>query len=249
MADAPIAPGTRVRMTLPAYAGTDIYHALYLPPDWRAGTAYPLVVEYAGNGGYANQYGDVCTGRPEDCRLGFGMTAGIGCVWICLPYVSRDGRTQHVNWWGDVSRTAAYCKAAVANACAEYGGDARAVVVCGFSRGAIACNYIGLHDTQIAGLWRASVCHSHYDGVRRWHYDSSDRASARERLKRLGGRPQFISHEGSVEDVKAYLADVCPEGRFTFAALPYRNHTDGWVLRDIPERRALRKWLDDVLKK
>jgi hypothetical protein len=36
-------------------------------------------------------------------------------------------------------------------------------------------------------------------------------------------------------------------GRFTFVDLPYRNHTDVWVLRDIPERRRLRQWVRDVL--
>jgi len=26
---------------------------------------------------------------------------------------------------------------------------------------------------------------------------------------------------------------------------PYRNHTIGWVLRDIPERRRLRTWFSE----
>jgi hypothetical protein len=63
----------------------------------------------------------------------------------------------------------------------------------------------------------------------------------------MRGRPQFISHESSVQETKAYLQAVAPNGAFTFQALPYRNHTDAWVLRDIPERRVLREWVQNVL--
>ena len=31
------APGTRVRETHPDYRGTDVYHATYLPTDWKPG--------------------------------------------------------------------------------------------------------------------------------------------------------------------------------------------------------------------
>ena len=116
----------------------------------------------------------------------------------------------------------------------------------GFSRGAIACNYIGLRNDAIASLWRGFICHSHYDGVRMWGYPESDRASAAARLARLKGRPQFISQEGSFAATKAYLAEACPGGRFTFVALPYRNHADAWTLRDIPARAALRAWLAEA---
>ncbi|MHC4200692.1 MAG: hypothetical protein ACYSU0_11930, partial [Planctomycetota bacterium] len=131
--------------------------------------------------------------------------------------------------------------------CRDYGGDPAAVLIAGFSRGAIACNFIGLHDDEIAGLWRGFIAHSHYDGVRKWRYPGSDRRSAAERLKRLRGRPQFVSHEGSVEATRKYLEGTRTDGAFTFLALPYRNHTDSWVLRDIPERKALREWVGRVL--
>jgi len=100
---------------------------------------------------------------------------------------------------------------------------------------------------EIARMWRGFICHSHYDGVILWNYPGSDRLSASKRLNRLQNRPQFISHEGSVADTRLYLAGAYPMGNFVFQTLRYRNHTDLWVLRDIPERRALRKWLADIL--
>jgi hypothetical protein len=256
------APGARVRQVIAPYRGTAVYHALYLPADWKsvywlsadrqpagqpASRRYSVIVEYAGNGPYGNAYGDTCTGRVEDCNLGYGISAGQSFIWACLPYVSQDGQRNQLQWWGDVQATVDYCRAAVAEICGTYGGDPSAVLLAGFSRGAIACNYIGLHDDQIAGLWRAFIAHSHYDGVHSWPYAGSDRRSAMERLQRLRGRPQFISHEGSVHDTQKYLTEAHADGVFTLQPLPYRNHTDTWVLRDIPEREALREWVQNIL--
>jgi len=248
MATGDPAPGLRVRQTAPEYEGTDVHHSLYLPTDWREGERYPVIVEYAGNGNYENKYGDVCTGKVEDCSLGYGISGGEGFIWVCMPYISEDGQQNQLQWWGDLDATVAYCKRAVPRICEEYGGDPSKVILTGFSRGSIACNFIGLHDDEIAALWRAFVCHSHYDGVKEWPYEGSDRASALTRLRRLSNRPQFISHEGSVDTTKSYLAETRPDGSFTFHVLPYRNHTDTWVLRDVPERRALRAWLAGVLQ-
>ncbi|MHC4744071.1 MAG: alpha/beta hydrolase family protein [Planctomycetota bacterium] len=242
------APGKRVRQTIEEYENTEVYHALYLPTDWEKGRLYPVIVEYAGNGPYRNDFGDVCSGKVEDCNLGYGISGGRGYMWITPPYISKDRSRNQLQWWGDLKATVEYCKRLVQRVCREYGGDPEAVFIAGFSRGAIACNYIGLHDDEIASLWRGFFCHSHYDGVRKWNYPGSDRSSAAERLARLRDRPQFISHEMSVEQTRNYLDELYPQGNFTFMALPYRNHTDSWVLRDIPERKQLREWFREVLK-
>jgi hypothetical protein len=250
MIEADPAPGRRVRQVIADYRDTRVYHALYLPRDWKpAGKHYSVLIEYAGNGPYSNQYGDTCTGRVKDCNLGYGLSGGQGFVWACLPYISENHQHNQRQWWGDIEATVEYCKAAVADICDTYHGDPSAVLLAGFSRGAIACNFIGLHDDEIAGLWRGFIAHSHYDGVRPWPYAGSDRPSAARRLERLRGRPQFISHEGSVQETQEYLQEVRADGAFTFQALPYRNHTDTWVLRDIPERNTLRVWVQNILKK
>ena len=48
MQEAP-APGKRVRQVAPEYKGTQVYHSLYLPTDWKKGKTYPVLVEYTGN--------------------------------------------------------------------------------------------------------------------------------------------------------------------------------------------------------
>ncbi len=233
--------GARVKV------GGSIYHALYLPEDWRPGRRYPVIVEYAGNGNYKNAHGDVSEGVPEGSNLGYGISGGRGFIWLCLPYVDAANGRNAITWWGDPSTTARYCVTAVGDVCKRFGGDRKRMLICGFSRGAIACNYIGLRDDRIAKLWRAFVCYSHYDGPRKWPYADSDPASALERLRRLRGRPQFICHENSVESTREYLARTAVRGGFTFHTLPFRNHNDAWTLRPVPLRHTLRAWVRRVM--
>ncbi len=242
------APGQRVWQTNQGFEKTEIAHALYLPPDWRPGKTYPVIMEYPGNGGYRNALNDVSRGRVQDCKLGYGLSGGVGMIWVSLPFVDPKTGKHAVKWWGDPDATADYCKQTVARICREYGGDAENVILTGFSRGAIACNYIGLRDAEIAKLWKAMLPHSHYDGVRKWNYPDSDAASARQRLARLGTRPQFISHEMSTQQTEAYLKESGVAGQFTFMALPYPNHSDEWVLKDIPQRSRARRWLQKIVQ-
>lgn len=238
------AAGRRVKVML---AGTEIYHVLYLPVDWTPKRRYPVIVEYAGNGNYKNDYGDVSTGRPEGSKLGYGLTGGRGAIWLCLPYIDAAQRANQMTWWGDAEETTAYCRRTVRQVCAEFGGDRKRVLLAGFSRGAIACNYLGLRDAETAKLWRGFFAYSHYDGVRTWGYPGDDRVAALERLRRVGRRPVFICHERSVEATRRYLEETGVRGRFTVRTLPFRNHNDAWTLRDIPLRREARGWLWEVL--
>lgn len=234
-------PGLRVKQINRNYSGTQVHHLLYLPTDWVKGKKYPVIVEYAGN------LWKTSPGTVEGSNLGYGISGGKGVIWICMPFVDTKNRANADTWWGDVDATVDYCKQTVRRVCEEYGGDSSNVFLAGFSRGAIACNFIGLHDDEIASLWRGFICHSHYEGVRTW--PGSTPEGAKERLRRLDGRPQFISHEESVDPTKQYLTKALPNGNFTFLALPFQTHTDAWVLRDIPERKTLREWFKNTLKR
>lgn len=240
-------PGRRVSQTTAGWEGTAVHHLVHLPTDWSARKPWPVIIEYAGNGGYRNAFGDVSDGTVEGSRLGYGLSGGRGFIWVSMPFVeiTREGRKQNaIKWWGDVEETKRYCIATVRNVCERWGGDPSRVILCGFSRGSIACNYIGLQDDEIAKLWAGFFCHSHYDGViEKWRYAAADRKSALIRLKRLGARPQFISHEGTLSATRTWLLGTGIEGDWTFVSLPYRNHTDAWVLRNITERDEARAWL------
>ncbi len=251
MDDSP-APARRVTFATPGWENTAVRSALYLPPEWTSQSRLPVLVELPGNGGYRNAYGDASDGSVEGCMLGYGISGGHGFIWVSAPLVEAgaDGEKRNaVQWWGDVEETKRHLTALVQEVCAHWGGDTSRVILCGFSRGSIGCNYIGLHDDQIARLWRAFVCHSHYDGVNvKWPYPEAGRASALGRLQRLGARPQWISHESSVDHIRAYLDQTGVSGQWTLAPLPFRNHNASWVLRPLPERGQLRTWLSNVLR-
>ena len=238
----PPAPGRRVKQVLSEYLGTGVHHLLYLPTDWESGKLYPVIVEYAGN-----QW-KTSAGTVEGSNLGYGISGGRGVIWVCIPFVDTERGENALTWWGNPSATVDYCVKTVKTVCTELGGDESAVFLAGFSRGSIACNSIGLRNDEIAALWRGFICHSHYDGVRLWPYVDCGSKPAAERLDRLGGRPQFISHEMEVGETRNYLRTAQPKGDFTFLSLPFPNHTDTWVLRNIPARRTVRKWFHRVLQ-
>ena len=235
------APGKMVLQSLPTYAGTEVAHALYLPTDWKKGERFPVIIEYLGNGS-----------RVRDRKnIGYALSGGKGFIWAVLPYVSPDGKRDMDWWWGDVDATVAYAKEVVPAICREWGGDPAQVVLTGYSRGAIACNYIGLHDDQITRLWRAMIPVSHYDdGHTAWGMTQEERGRAPERLRRLGQIPQLICGEHSAPSARGsdavLLGRIKEKNLTTFAAaksglglqpLTDLEGTRGFVTRHLPQGR------------
>lgn len=270
------APGKQVLQSLPAYAGSEVKHALYLPVDWVAGKQYPVIVEYRGNNHWVKEKGG----------LGYGLSGGSGFIWVVLPYVGIDHKADTNWWWGDLEATVAYAKEAVPAICRQWGGDPARVVLVGHSRGAIACNYVGLHDDDIAGLWRAMIVFSHYDdGHINWGMSGEESGKAADRLRRLKAVPQLVcgeyhlprNHNDGVlrkiladrkfqtfeeakkdlglipmlddEGTRKFVVRNHPQGRYTFADFPYGTHSADYVLRNIPERKFMRDWLQDVVER
>lgn len=247
-------PGAGKRVRLELWKDTPPV-ILYLPTDWVADKKFPVLIELAGNGNYQNKFGDTSSGLPEGSKLGFGLSGGKGFIWACVPFLNEDGDKVALTWWGDApayrpDSTVAFLKRTVPALCDRFSGDPQRVVLCGFSRGAIAANAIGLHDDEIAALWRGFICYSHYDGIRsKWPFAGADAASARQRLARLQRRPQLICCESTVADTRRYLESTGIQGDFTFLETGFRNHNDAWALRPSPARDAARKWLADLVHK
>ena len=247
-----IGPGIRTKIRSTEYQN-EIYHVLYLPKDWKPHKKYPVIVEYAGNGPYHDRNGDISTGLVEGSKLGYGLSGGEGYIWLCLPYLNSEGTENVRKWWGDAPNydpipTVEYCKHIVKKVCHKFGGDQKRIILCGFSRGAIACNFIGLYDDKISKLWAGFIPYSLYDGVRKWVYPGSDKVSAIKRMSRLAGRPQLILSESfkSNQLTKKYIKSSAGNGQFTFMETGFRNHNDEWILRPSHTRKAARAWLKKI---
>ncbi len=250
------AAGLRVRQVAPEYEGTEVYHSLYLPVDWKPGGSYPVIVEYTGNR-FPPGKG---SGEVRDANLGYGMSGGETFIWVVMPYVAEGRRENAVTWWGDRQATIDYCKLNLPRICDQFGGDRANVFVCGFSRGAIGASYIGLADDEIAALWKGVFTHDHFDGQKTWNYPGSDRDSALVRLARLRGRPVLICGQDASSVREGYLEDHLDLADFTFIDVPTSQifdipegpylhpHTDLWMHRESDYRRQARAWLRKVLE-
>lgn len=255
-------PGKRTAVIAPEYAGTKVRHLIALPddwtPDWQAkGKRWPIVAEYTGN--YFPTSGS--TGEVEGAALGYGLARG-RAIWVVLPYVAKDRQKNERTWWGDIDATVGYAKTNLPRICAEFGGDPKKVVLCGFSRGAIGVSFLGLHDDEVAKLWCGLWAHDHFDGMLEWkgHAWGSPLARYREeatvRLRRLAGRPLLVSQAGT--ETKKFITSVAPSGvtyltvdmGAHFGAFPNElakhTHNDRWPLRDGDATTIARGWFERV---
>lgn len=187
----------RVWMTLAGYEETPTRHTLYLPKNWVAAKKYPVFVEYLGNGG-------TVTTNPTHATMGQTICNRMDFITLALPFVAankmEDSNFQDANGWGDLPMTVAYAKAAIRDVCENWGGDATKLILMGHSRGAIACNYVGLYDDEIAGMWRGMIPVSHYGA---WYHGSKGHLVTWNipegvdvaNMQRLGRTPQLIMEE------------------------------------------------------
>lgn len=248
------AAGKRVRQVAPEYDGTEVYHSLYLPVDWKPNRKYPVIVEYTGNK-FPPGNG---SGEVKDANLGYGLSGGRSFIWVVMPYVEKGRRKNAVQWWGDKQATIDYCKVNLPRICKEFGGDLDNVIICGFSRGAIGASYIGLADDEIAAFWKGMFTHDHFDGQREWDYPGSDRPSALKRLARLKGRPVLACGLDASAVRDQFLKDHLDLATFEFLDVPTNTifnipegkvlhpHNDLWMHRESKWRQQARSWLQKV---
>ena len=256
-------PGKRATVITPEYAGTKVRHLIALPddwtPDWKArGKSWPVIAEYTGN--YFPTSGS--TGEIEGAGLGYGVARGKS-IWVVLPYVAKDHLKNEITWWGDIDATVGYAKRNIPRICAEFGGDPKKVVLCGFSRGAIGVSFLGLHDDEIAKLWCGFWAHDHFDGVRAWSAPwgaplARYREEATVRLRRLQGRPVLISQAYLGNQTRDFVEPLAAKnvdyltidmdalyGKFPNAAVKH-PHNDRWPLRDGEATTIARGWFERV---
>lgn len=239
--DGPPAAGRRVRLRLAGNDSAEPPLLLHLPEDWRPEDAarYPVIIEYPGNIFFTA--GCYSTGRPEQCVIGYGMSRGRGAIWASLPFVARGQAEAVENGWGGPDVTADFSVRAVERICDSFGGDRDRVVLTGFSRGAIACGFIGLRNDRIASLWRAFHLCQHYDGD---GWGGATAETALERARRFRGTAVF-----QTDNPEDKLAPFTTAMRVPteFAASGLGAHACSMFLDDRGSTRRLRRWFEQVV--
>ncbi|CAA6692409.1 MULTISPECIES: carboxypeptidase regulatory-like domain-containing protein [unclassified Lentimonas] len=264
MLDQAPAAGARVKVTPPEYTGTEIYHSLYLPECYEPGGRYPVLVEYTGN----LHLGSGSTGEVKDANLGYAVAERLGAIWLVMPYV--QGEESILNWWGSEGETLEYALMNIRRVCENYGGNPAEVFICGFSRGAIGVNYLGLHNEEIADTWLGFFSHDHYDGQKSWTKTGGwggplekYRAEARTRMERMADRAALISSGGKEARYRSYIGEggldslgvisyVSPNVREIIPGFPNKDvphpHTDKWMLYPSDEAEVVFQWFADTIE-
>ena len=228
------APGTRVRYRMAGDEQNSIYSVLNLPKDWQPGKKYPVVVEYPGNIFFV----PTCysTGQPDQCVIGYGMTKGQGAICLGLPFIDRANGTIVESGWGNADDTADYAVGMVEEICTRFGGDRENIVLTGFSRGALACGYIGLRNDRIASLWKGFHACQHYDGDG-WRGATMD--GAIERAARFKGKAVFQT-DNSQPKFQPVMDAMKTEVMWADSGLG--AHATAMFLDNRPSTKQLRQW-------
>ena len=246
--------------------------SLFLPADWSStavenGRRWPVVVEFPGNRFDAGDYG----GEIGDASLGYGLSRG-DAIWVVLPFVDLAGTSHTVTWWGDADATASHAVKAVDAVIDRLGGDDAKVLLCGFSRGAIAASLVGLRNEAIAERWCAVLTHDHFDGVRGWPNTpwgwpiDEYRRRAATRLRRLCGRPMMVCQTGDIEPTRQWITATLPNAdryvqyatlseveatnRGGISTTPTNDthpHNDRWLMSDTETTQRVRQWYEHVM--
>ena len=231
--------GHRVRYRLEGDQDSKIYSLLNLPEDWKPGQKYPVIVEYPGNVFFTP--GCYSTGLPDQCVIGFGMNKGKGAICLGLPFVDRQADEIVESGWGNADDTCDYAIKMVDQVCTKFGGDPENLVLTGFSRGAIACGYIGLRNDRIAKLWKGIHACQHYDGD---GWRGATLEGAIERGQRFQGKAVFQT-DNSQEKFQRVMDAMTTEVTYVDSGLG--AHATAMFLDDRPSTVQLRKWFIDLV--
>lgn len=187
------AASSRVKVNIAGW-NANVWHSLYLPSNYSTSRTWPIIIELPGN---LYSYGN---GTPDDYYMGHGLSQGKDFIWVVAPFLNTLGTANAPTWWGDgtingdYAKTIEYWDAIIADLVANYHGDSTKVVLMGFSRGAIAVNFIGTSSDIQAAKFVGFMPHSHHDG------GTFTPVDADVRIARMLGKKTCITYGGTTLD-------------------------------------------------
>ena len=237
-------PGKRVKVHLTQ----DVYYTLYLPHDYDSFKRWPVLFESPCNatGTKPTDY----SGLPDDAYMSYGLSLGHGYIWVGAPYIDETGKQISVFWWGGflkntigIENTVKYWLEILKDLNHRFPIDNEAIILGGFSRGAIGALHIGNWNNEISQKWCAYFTHDHFDSDS-YGAGYSIRVSRIRKKKILmtGGQNSYASYV-----YQAYLDLIKYSIDATYMMIPNQGHTMDWILEDYsPEASAARYWLNNL---
>jgi hypothetical protein len=171
------------------------------------------------------------------------MTRGEGAICLGLPFIDRKTGSIAESGWGNADDTAEYAIRMVEEVCTKFHGDRPNVVLTGFSRGAIACGYIGLRNDRIAALWKGFHACQHYD---RDGWNGATMDGALQRARRFTGKAVFQTDNS--EEKPQTVMDAMHTG-VIFVRSGLGAHACAMFLDSRPSTQQLRQWFWDLVGK
>lgn len=237
--------GKRVRVYLDDHPG--VYYVLYLPYNFDQSQAWPVIFESPGNPS-GTPIGSL-SGLPDDIYMGYGLSKGYDYIWVSAPFLNETGDKVQAGWWGRDAQgapttTVNFWLAILDDLHRKFKIRDDAIVIAGFSRGAIADSYIGNWNDEISAKWTGYFGHAHFDGSVWGGYDYP------QRLARIGHRKVLLTFgdQDTAKDVSLLAYDQLKKdgAEVEFIEVPCLTHTPHWILENSQASDEARVWLKNL---
>ncbi len=210
----------------------NVYYTIYLPSNYSAtGTKNPVIFDLP-----PNEY-ETYNGKPECEYLGYGLGYGSDFIVVVAPFLNADGSNLATTYWGagtlagDYTKTLEFWQAILTDIETNFNSDPDRVILTGFSRGAVACSYLGCSTYEWASKFCAFMPFSHHDG------GSLTPFAAYQRLMRMQPMKTAIMYGGVTDSGRANSligVGICNELEIDYTAFEIADsgHDIAWCLRE-----------------
>lgn len=223
-------PGKRTIVYLEKYP--EAPYVLFLPYNFCEERKWPVIVEL------------LCSSNNPKCAvLGYGLTRGMNCIWITVPYINNEGK---VSGWYFPESTVNYWLAVLDDLNAKFSIDNKKIVIAGFSLGAMATSGIGNWNDTISSKWAGYFAHAHFDKC--CYRQAGD---YKERLGRFKNKKVLITVGGRDPakrcSLKCYKRLLEKKVTVDFMEIPDVTHSPKWILEDSEYAEYARRWLNSII--
>jgi len=223
-------PGKRITVFIDDYP--EAPYVLFLPYNYHEGRKLPVIME------------SLCIFlTTEDAVLGYGLSKGMNCIWVTVPYVDDEGK---LSSWNYPECTVKYWLAVLEDLNNKFAIDNSKIVIAGFSLGAMTTSYIGNWNNEISSKWSGYFAYAHFDDC-----CFQQQGNFNERILRIKDRKVFLVAGGKDSarrcSIKSYYKLIQKGILVDYMEVPDAIHCPYWILEDSKYTENARQWLNSII--